>query len=198
MLLEGWGRYPRHESAMLLAAEPGALAPMVNDHRGLVARGNGRAYGDAAIGRDWSLGTSRLNRMKAFDAATGVLTAEAGVLLSDILHSFVPRGYFPPVVPGTKHVTIGGMIASDVHGKNHHRDGGFGAFLQSLQLVLPGGQTLQCSRTENAELFHATIGGMGLTGVIAEASFTLRRIETAFITQKTTVAPDLAAALQAL
>ena len=198
MLLEGWGRFPRHESEMLVASAPGELAALLHDRHGMIARGNGRAYGDAAIGSRISVSAKRLNRMKAFDPATGVLTAEAGVLLSEVLDAFVPRGFFPPVVPGTKHVTLGGMIASDVHGKNHHRDGGFGAFLQSLKLVLPSGETHHCSPHENTELFHATIGGMGLTGIVTEASIKLRPIETAYITQKTTVAPDLAAALAAL
>jgi FAD/FMN-containing dehydrogenase len=198
MLLEGWGRYPRFESQVLTAAAPDQLAELVHNRHGLIARGNGRAYGDAAIGAHWSLSSGKLNRFRSFDPATQVLTAEAGVLLSDMLHNVVPRGFFVPVVPGTKYVTLGGMIASDVHGKNHHRDGGFGGCLQSLKLVLPDGQTLHCSREENGELFHATIGGMGLTGVIAEASFKLRPIETAYITQKTVVAPDLGAALRAL
>jgi len=198
MLLEGWGRFPRHESATLSAAAPEQLGPLVHDYGGLVARGNGRAYGDAGMGRDTTLLAGTLNRMRGFDPQTGLLTVEGGVLLSDIIATFVPRGYFPYVVPGTKHVTIGGMIASDVHGKNHHRDGGFGAFVRSLRLVLPSGETVTCSPEENAELFAATIGGMGLTGVIAEATMALRPIETSFITQKTTVAPNLAAALAAL
>jgi FAD/FMN-containing dehydrogenase len=198
MLLEGWGRFPRHESAMVSAATPKALHSLLRDGDGLVARGNGRAYGDAAIGSTTTLLARGLNRLRSFDLQAGLLTAEGGVLLSDILDTVVPRGFFPMVVPGTKYVTVGGMIASDVHGKNHHVDGGFGACLHSFKLVLPSGETVTCSRDENVELFNATIGGMGLTGVIAEATFHLRRVETAFIAQKTTTAPDLKAALEAL
>lgn len=198
MRLDGWGRFPTHEGRTVAVAAPRELGPLLRDGAGLVARGNGRAYGDAAMGEALTVLGRGLNRMTAFDPVSGNLTVEAGVLLSEILDVFVPRGFFPPVVPGTKLVTVGGMIASDIHGKNHHRDGGFGAYLQSLDLVLPSGETVHCSREENAELFFATIGGMGLTGIIAQATMTLRPIETAWIDQRTIVAPDLGAALQAL
>jgi decaprenylphospho-beta-D-ribofuranose 2-oxidase len=198
MLLEGWGRYPRHESAVVPLSIPAEVSAAMRSPEGLIARGNGRAYGDAAMGGNATLLARGLNRMKAFDPETGFLRVEAGVLLSDILETFVPRGFFPPVVPGTKLVTVGGMIASDVHGKNHHRDGGFGAGLQEIKLVLPGGELVTCSPTLEPDLFRATIGGMGLTGIIIEATFTLRPIETAWIVQNTVVAPDLAGALAAL
>jgi len=198
MRLEGWGRYPRHESEIVTLSAPDDLGRILRERSGIIARGNGRAYGDAAIGASATLLAGSLNRMRAFDPATGRLTVEAGVLLSEILESFVPRGFFPPVVPGTKLVSVGGMIAADVHGKNHHRDGGFGAHLQSLRLALPGGEVVDCSPQENGELFAATVGGMGLTGIILEATLVLRRIETSWIVQNTTVAPDLAGALAAL
>lgn len=136
--------------------------------------------------------------MRAFDPESGRLTVEAGVLLSDILAVFVPRGYFPPVVPGTKLLTVGGLVAADVRGKNHHRRGGFGDHVERLSLVLPSGETTICSPRENAELFRATIGGMGLTGVIEEVTFRMIRIETGWVSQRTVVAENLAAALQAL
>jgi decaprenylphospho-beta-D-ribofuranose 2-oxidase len=196
--LTGWGRYPRHESEVVEASAPAMVPDLLTRHSGIVARGNGRAYGDAAIGERVTLSTGRLDRVRAFDTASGRLTVEAGVLLSDILAAFVPRGFFPPVVPGTKLVTIGGMIAADVHGKNHHRDGGFGAHVEELKLVTPGGQTITCSRGENAEVFAATIGGMGLTGTIIEATFRLKRIDTGWMRQNTTVAADLDGAMAAL
>ena len=196
--LTGWGRYPRHESELLTASSPAALQRLVGEGTGFVARGNGRAYGDAAIGERLTMSTSRLDRFRAFDRATGRVTVEAGVLLSDLLCVVVPRGFFPPVVPGTKHVSIGGMIAADVHGKNHHRDGGFGDHLESLTLALPTGEAVRCSRQENNELFLATIGGMGLTGTILEATFRLRPVETGWMRQRTVVAPDLESALAAL
>jgi FAD/FMN-containing dehydrogenase len=196
--LAGWGRYPRHETEWVEASTPAAIPDLLAGYAGIVARGNGRAYGDAAIGERITLSTGRLDRFRAFDPATGRLTVEAGVLLADILTAFVPRGFFPPVVPGTKFVTVGGMIAADVHGKNHHRDGGFGAHVEELKLVVPGGQTITCSPAENAELFAATIGGMGLTGTIVEATFRLRAIETGWLRQRTIVAGELDAAMAAL
>jgi FAD/FMN-containing dehydrogenase len=196
--LEGWGRYPRHDSEVETPEAVADVASVLRGRRGAIARGNGRAYGDAAMGAAVTVMTKRLNRMKSFDPASGLLTVEAGVLLGDILDTFVPRGFFPPVVPGTKLVSVGGMIAADVHGKNHHRDGGFGAHLKSIRLLIPSGEVLVCSPQEHADLFAATIGGMGLTGIILEASFTLRPIETAWIAQRTTVAANLDEALAAL
>ena len=198
MRLTGWGRYPRHETTVL---EPDDLSDAAQLHRagtGLVARGNGRAYGDAAIGLTRTLLTRRLDRMISFDPSTGRLEVEAGVLLVDILAFAVPRGFFPPVVPGTKFVSVGGMIAADVHGKNHHIDGGFGRHVETLDLALPDGSRVTCSPRNNSELFGATIGGMGLTGTILSAAFRLRRIETSFVQQRTIVAADLDAAMAAL
>jgi decaprenylphospho-beta-D-ribofuranose 2-oxidase len=196
--LAGWGRFPRHRSEWLEATTPAAVPALQSGHTGLVARGNGRAYGDAAIGERVTLSTSRLDRFRAFDPASGLLTVEAGVLLADILAALVPRGYFPAVVPGTKFVTVGGMIAADVHGKNHHRNGGFGAHVEAFKLVVPSGETLTCSPAENAALFAATIGGMGLTGTIVEATIRLRPVLTGWMRQRTIVARDLDAAMAAL
>ena len=194
----GWGRYPRHESDVLTPAGPAALGAAIAGRTGFVARGNGRAYGDAAIGERLTVATGRLDRIRSFDTATGRITAEAGVLLSDLLSVVVPRGFFPPVVPGTKFVTLGGMIASDVHGKNHHRDGGFGDHVESLTLLLPSGDAVSCSREENGVLLSATVGGMGLTGTILDATFRLRPIETGWMRQRTVVAEDLDRAIAAL
>ena len=198
MQVTGWGRYPRHESAVLEPDDFGDVAMLQRAGAGLVARGNGRAYGDAAIGLASTLLTRRLDRMISFDPSTGRLEVEAGVLLADILDFAVPRGFFPPVVPGTKFVSLGGMIAADVHGKNHHVDGGFGRHVETLELVLPDGGRVTCSAGDNSELFRATIGGMGLTGTILSAAFRLRPIETSLVQQRTIVAADLDAAMAAL
>ena len=197
-MLSGFGRYPRVESEVVTARGPDHLAAVLKGLEGFVARGNGRAYGDAAIGERATVLMRGLDRMRAFDPSTGRLEVEAGVMLADIVAAFGPRGFFPPVVPGTQHVTVGGMIAADVHGKNHHRDGGFGAHLEAMTLLLPDGSCIICSPQENADLFAATIGGMGLTGTIVTATFRLRRVETGWIRQRTVAAPDLAAALAAL
>jgi decaprenylphospho-beta-D-ribofuranose 2-oxidase len=198
MELFGWGRFPRHQSDVIEPVTPSEVERIHRDFAGLVARGNGRAYGDAAVGQRLTLHARRLDRMIAFDAQSGRLTVEAGVLLADILQAFVPRGFFPPVVPGTKLVTIGGMIAADVHGKNHHRDGGFGDHVEAIKLTLPTGKTIVCSPTENAHLFAATIGGMGLTGTIVEATFRLRPVETGWMRNRTIVATDLDSTMKAL
>lgn len=196
--LAGWGNYPRIPTEQLVPARAEAIAPLLAGRSGLVARGQGRAYGDAAVGMATTLTSSRLNRMRRFDPASGELTVEAGVTIADILATYVPRGFFLKVVPGTKFVSIGGAIAADVHGKNHHRDGGFGDHVIALRLMLPNGEIVTCSRHVNAELFHATVGGMGLTGIIVEATLVLMPIETGWLVQETHVAEDLDAAMAAL
>jgi FAD/FMN-containing dehydrogenase len=196
--LAGWGNYPTFSTALLEPRTPADMPKLMAQRSGLIARGNGRAYGDAAIGEQFSLSSRALARMRSFDPQTGLLTVEAGVLIADILATFAQRGFFMKVVPGTKFVTIGGAVAADVHGKNHHRDGGFGDHLESFDLALPSGETVICSRARNPELFAATIGGMGLTGVILEATIRLFRIETAWMQQETTVASNLDAAITAL
>ncbi len=191
MKLSGWGRYPVLDCRVERLREGGALPGLLRRGDALIARGNGRSYGDAALNPDLTLSMLAMDRMRAFDAGTGLLDCEAGVLLADILEAFAPRGWFPPVVPGTRFVTVGGMIAADVHGKNHHREGAFGAHVESLVLAAADGEMRECSRTERADLFRATIGGMGLTGVILSARFRLRRIETAFVMEETLAARDL-------
>jgi decaprenylphospho-beta-D-ribofuranose 2-oxidase len=196
--LSGWGRYPRYSGDVVRPGTPGELALLQRDLQTYVARGNGRAYGDAAIGAGLTLDMRRLDRMRAFEASSGLLTVEAGVLLADIIDRFLPRGFFPAVVPGTRFVTVGGMIAADVHGKNHHRVGGFGDHVLALKLMLPSGETVLCSREENAGLFRATIGGMGLTGTIIETTIRLTKVETGWIRQRTAKADDILSAVRIL
>jgi FAD/FMN-containing dehydrogenase len=149
---------------------------------GVLARGLGRSYGDAALNRGGAVVLQeRLNRLLAFDADTGVLECEAGVSLAEILEIFLPRGYFFPVTPGTKFITIGGAIAADVHGKNHHRDGSMSAFVLDFRLLTATGDIVRCSQEENPDLFWATMGGMGLTGIVLDARIRLRRVETAYL-----------------
>ena len=191
MKLSGWGRYPVLDCRLEHLRGCEDIPHLFASTDTLIARGNGRSYGDAALNPDLTVSMLKMDRMQSFDEKTGLLTCEAGVLLADILDVFVPRGWFPAVVPGTKFVTVGGMIAADVHGKNHHRDGSFGAHVESLFLVTADGETRTCSRTENADLFRATLGGMGLTGVILSASFRLKPIETTFVMEETLAARDL-------
>jgi decaprenylphospho-beta-D-ribofuranose 2-oxidase len=149
---------------------------------GFLPRGLGRAYGDAALNSEGGvILMERLDRFLAFDEATGVVRCEAGVSLAELIATFLPRGWFLPVTPGTKFCTIGACVACDVHGKNHHHDGSTGNFVQAVTLLLPSGETVRCSREENAELFYATIGGMGLTGITLEVELQLKRVNTAWI-----------------
>ena len=198
MMLSGWGRFPRVECRWLDPGSADEAVGRVRSDGSLIPRGNGRSYGDAALNPRGTLSLLRNNRMLAFDAATGLLTCEAGLLLADILDVFMPRGWFPAVTPGTKFVTIGGMIAADVHGKNHHGVGSFGAHVDAFDLALADGRVVRCSRQENAELFAATRGGMGLTGLILRATFKLIPIETAFIRQEAVRAADLDDAMEHL
>lgn len=148
--------------------------------RTLLPFGNGRSYGDSCLNSDGMLiDTQSLNRFISFDSNTGVLEAEPGVLLNDILQLVVPQGWFLPVSPGTSYVTLGGAIANDVHGKNHHCDGTFGRFVKQLHLLRSSGEHLICSDIKNQELFCATIGGLGLTGLITRVAVQLIRIHSA-------------------
>lgn len=188
--LSGWGRYPRRPGSIATPRDESDLAALVG-HGGVVARGNGRAYGDSAIGAATTLDMRRMNRMLAFDDATGQLVAEAGTLLADMIATFLPQGWFPYVTPGTKFVSLGGAIAADVHGKNHHIDGSFGTFVDWVDVMAADGEVRRASRDGNSDLFAWTVGGMGLTGVILRAAIRLRRVESAWIAQETVLAPSL-------
>jgi len=181
--LSGWGHYPICESDVFRPEKFAELAAVVsaNSHK-LIARGAGRAYGDAALNADSRVvDLQRLNRMLDFDAETGILHAEAGVTLDEIIRVFLPRGFFPAVVPGTRYVTLGGSVAADIHGKSHHRESSLGTQVLWFDLMLASGEVRRCSREENGDLFWATVGGMGLTGVILELALRLRRVESAYI-----------------
>ncbi|MDB5108547.1 MAG: FAD-binding oxidoreductase [Candidatus Binatus sp.] len=180
--LSGWGRYPLSESDLYRPEKIGELQAVVTANASsLIARGAGRAYGDAALNdQNRVVDLQRLNRMLSFDAESGLLRCEAGVTLAEIIDVFLPRGFFPPVTPGTRFVTLGGSVASDVHGKNHHRESSLGSHVTYLDLMLASGEVRRCSRTQNPELFWATVGGMGLTGVILELEISLRRIESGY------------------
>lgn len=189
-VISGWGRYPTAESVLVRPEQIKQACPP--EEGSLICRGQGRSYGDAAISSEGQVMlTERLNRFLAFDSATGVLTAEAGTTLAEVLETFVPRGWFLPVTPGTQQVSLGGAVAADVHGKNHHHEGSFGAHVTELELVLADGRRQRCSPDQETALFWATIGGMGLTGIITEVSFRLIPIETAAIVARHYQAPDL-------
>jgi len=167
--LSGWGRVNRaNMSAARPEREPGVEAAFSDlDGRSLIAHGAGRSYGDAALNSDnCALLTKRLNRFLSFDGTTGVLTAEPGVTFSDIIATFLPGGFMPPVAPGTGYATLGGGLANDVHGKNHHRVGSLGQHVEWFDLRLPSGERRRVAPESEPELFKATVGGLGLTGII--------------------------------
>ncbi len=197
MKLSGWGRYPVHQARVFAPRSEDALRARISAG-GMIARGNGRSYGDSAVSPQNTVHMRHFNRLMAFDAQTGQVVAEAGVLLADIIATFLPRGWFPAVTPGTKFVTLGGMIAADVHGKNHHRDGSFAGVIDWFDLMDATGTTRRCSRQENTDLFGWTVGGMGLTGVILRAAFRLRAVETGWIRQTVLPAANLDAAIALL
>jgi FAD/FMN-containing dehydrogenase len=155
---------------------------MVGVHTGALPVGMGRSYGDVCLLKDGTLlPTTGMDRLLSFDEETGLLTAEAGITLAQILDFAVPRGFFLPVTPGTKYVTLGGAIANDIHGKNHHVAGTFGNHVTQFELVRSDGTQLHCSPTDNPEFYAATIGGMGLTGVITWAQLRMKPIVTRMI-----------------
>jgi FAD/FMN-containing dehydrogenase len=183
-MLGGWGNFPVEPCHVSRPDTTEALRTVVMRGRlpDYIPRGLGRAYGDSALNRDRGvICQTRRNRFLGFDTGRGILECEAGVSFQDIIDVFLPRGWFLPTTPGTKYITVGGAIAADVHGKNHHGDGSFGNFVLDLQLLTAGGEVLACSAAENADLFWATIGGMGLTGCILSARFRLVRVESAYV-----------------
>ncbi len=197
MRLSGWGRYPVAD-CNVTAPRGMAGLELARGVGPMIARGNGRAYGDSAMNRANTVAMRHFNRMIAFDDTTGQLVAEAGVLLGDVIDAFLPRGWFPAVTPGTKFVSLGGAIAADVHGKNHHLDGGFGNFVDWIDVMGADGHVTRASRQKHADLFDWTLGGMGLTGVILRAALRLRRVETGWIRQSSRAAPNLDAAMAEL
>ena len=176
---ESWGRYPKlpAQVAPLYWEEDFPPRPAVGVK--MLPVGMGRSYGDVCLLEDGLLlRTTPMDRLLAFDSSTGLLRCESGVTLAAILDFAVPRGWFLPVTPGTKYVTLGGAIANDIHGKNHHVAGTLGCHLPRFELLRSDGQRIQCSPSENRDWYSATIGGMGLTGLIAWAEIQLRPIRS--------------------
>lgn len=194
--LSGWGRWPTTTSQVVRPRDLDDLSDVVADGREHIARGLGRSYGDAAQLAGGTVVDMTAIQGLDLDAETGMLTAMGGTSLGEILDVTVPQGWFLPVTPGTRHVTLGGAIAADVHGKNHHRDGSFGTHIESLQLLTVDGQVVDV--TPGSELFSATLGGMGLTGVIIRAGIRLIPIESVAMSVHTMAAPNLATTMEAL
>ena len=175
-MYQSWGKYPKVEQ-QAEAVNWISEVPEFKPESTYLAYGLGRSYGDCCLNGDANLLIMQnLNRLISFDAEKGVLICEAGVSLEDIIKFALPKGWFLPVSPGTKFVTVGGAIANDIHGKNHHCAGTFGCFVKSFEILRSDGERLVCSANQNSELYQATIGGIGLTGLILWAEIQLKSV----------------------
>jgi len=192
MRLTGWGNYPHVEAETCSPISATELRTLIGNvpSTDTIARGMGRSYGDSSLAARTLL-TGRLDHLLAFDETTGRLTCEAGITLDTLLNLFVPRGWFLPVTPGTRFVSVGGAIASDVHGKNHHIDGSFCDHVDAFELMLASGEVVTCTPEQHGDLFRATCGGMGLTGIVLSATFRLRPIGSDRIAETTLRAANL-------
>lgn len=178
--ITNWGNFPKVEVDIYSPENVKEVSKIVKENDEIIARGNGRCYGDSSLGKN-IISCLKLDKFLFFDQKKGILKCQSGVLLSDILEFIVPRGYFLPVTPGTKFITVGGAIASDVHGKNHHVDGCFSEHVLEMILINENGEIESCSSQQKKVLFYNTVGGMGRTGVIIEATIQLKPIETSYI-----------------
>ena len=199
MHLSGWGRYPSAEASILAPRDAGSIKRILQNVVGprIIPRGAGRSYGDSALATK-VLSSRYLNHFITLDTDALTIRTGAGATLAEILRLCVPLGLFLPVLSGTKYVSLGGAIAADIHGKNHHVDGSFCDHIDSFTLLLPNGGTIVCSQTENADLFRATCGGMGLTGIILDAAISLKKVPSAFIEALSVPAANLEESLALL
>jgi len=188
--VSNWGLFPKIKADFFIPNTLTELRNEIKKSTKIIARGNGRCYGDASL-QNTIISTEKFNKFIEFDRENGIIEVEAGVKLSEILEAAIPSGFFMTVTPGTKFITVGGAIASDVHGKNHHLEGCFSDHLIHFDLVIESGNIIRCSQTENEDLYWSTIGGMGLTGIIISARFFLKKIETAYIKNEAIQANNL-------
>jgi FAD/FMN-containing dehydrogenase len=188
--IANWGNYPAMEADEHSFVFDDQLKQLLQTGGSFIARGNGRCYGDASLAEN-TLSTLKYDKVLSFDAKAGVFECQSGITLDQVLTIIVTKGWFLPVTPGTKFITIGGALASDVHGKNHHVDGSISNHVIEFDLVLASNEVVTCSAESYPDLFEATMGGMGLTGVITRVKFRLKKIETAYIKQKQIKARNL-------
>jgi len=188
--IANWGNYPVMESDEESFVFADQLSELVKKEQSFIPRGNGRCYGDASLS-ERTISTLKFDKILSFDTEDGIFECQSGITLDQILAVIVPRGWFLPVTPGTKFITIGGALGSDVHGKNHHVEGSISNHIVDMDVVLASNEVITCSPEVNADLFEATCGGMGLTGIISRVKFRLKKIETSYIRQKQIKARNL-------
>jgi len=183
MIINGWGRYPKIDANLFSPENKSECFDYIKKNS-LIPRGSGRSYGDSA-NADNVLQSLKINKVLKFDKINGIITCEAGVKFRDLISIILPEGWFFPVTPGTSFITIGGAIAADVHGKNHHIEGSFSDYILNIDMILGSGNFVSVSREILPDLFYATCGGMGLTGFIFSATIKLKRITSSKIIQST-------------
>ena len=186
--LTGWGLYPKIDSHVYEIKNYEENLNYLSYN--FIARGNGRSYGDSSLGTN-VVSTLNLDQIINFDKKNGKIVLQSGVLFSDLIKIILPEGWFLPVSPGTKFISIGGAVASDIHGKNHHLVGCISNFVTHLKIFLPGQGNIYCDNLKNNELFRNTLGGMGLTGLILEVGLNLLKIKSTFIEQTTIKSKNL-------
>lgn len=184
MICTSWGMYPQIECKRFKFDKEETLKGIIAKRNDLIPHGNGRSYGDSALSSN-IIEVRQRDYFIDFDEKSGLLHLQSGILLSEILEHFIPRGWFLKVTPGTKLITVGGAIASDVHGKNHHIEGCFSECTKEFRIMLANGEVVTCSKDSFPELFKATCGGQGLTGIILDAKIYLKKINSQYIDQTT-------------
>lgn len=188
--ISNWGNYPAIDAELSEFNTAEQATDLLKNHKTFAVRGSGLSYGDASLA-ETILSVSKFNKVLTFDDTNGLITAESGVTLDSILKIIVPKGWFLPVTPGTKFITVGGAVAGDVHGKNHHCEGSFCKYVVGMTVMLATGEITLCSPMENAELFNTVCGGLGLSAVILTVQFRLKPIQSSYIRQRNIIAENL-------
>lgn len=188
--ISNWGNYPVIDATLTEFETSKQAIDLLKDHETLSVRGSGLSYGDASLA-EAILSAIKFNKVLAFDHVNGVITTESGATLDSILKIIVPKGWFLPVTPGTKFITVGGAVAGDVHGKNHHKEGSFCKYVVRMSVLLATGEIIFCSPSENVELFNTVCGGLGLSGLILTIQFSLKPIESSYIHQRNIIVHNL-------
>lgn len=193
--IANWGNYPAITTEEETFSANDQLQELLQNSQQVIARGNGRCYGDASLATN-TISSLKYDKALSFDTRQGIFECQSGITLDRVLEIIVPEGWFIPVSPGTKFITVGGAVASNVHGKNHHIDGNFSNHILEMDVMMGNGQIITSSPFLHPDLFEATCGGMGLTGIIIRVKFRLKKIETAYIRQKQIKAKNLEDVIQ--